>query len=120
MTLCRLGTVAKEIGFISGAIQLYPFSMLLRDRYVIVIIFYMCTVSSFVVVSLSLFSHNAGLLAFYLLLVLVYLVGIGAYAHRVWLTISKGGPMHEVLKMLSIAMAIHFSAAILMLVHLWR
>ena len=59
-------------------------------------------------------------MTFYLLLVLVYLGGIGAYAHRVWLTISKGGPMHEVLKMLSVAMAIHFFAALLMLIHLWR
>ena len=61
-----------------------------------------------------------GLLGFYLLLVLVYLGGIGAYSHRVWLTISKGGPMHEVLKMLSVAMGMHFFAAVLMLVHLWR
>lgn len=64
--------------------------------------------------------HIVGLLTFYFLLVLVYLGGIGAYAHRVWLTISKGGPMHEVLKMLSVAMAMHFSAALLMLIHLWR
>ena len=61
-----------------------------------------------------------GLLTFYVLLILVYLVGVAAYAHKVWLTISKGGPMHEVLKMLSVAMAMHFFAAILMLIHLWR
>ena len=28
--------------------------------------------------------------------------------------------MHEVLKMLSVAMAVHFFSALLMLVHLWR
>ncbi len=37
-----------------------------------------------------------GLLPFYAVLVLAYIAGIGLYAHRVWLTISKGGPMHEV------------------------
>lgn len=71
-------------------------------------------------VLVPLFHTLIGLLQFYLLLVLVYIGGIGAYAHRVWLTISKGGPMHEVLKMLSVAMAMHFLAAILMLIHLWR
>ena len=33
---------------------------------------------------------------FYCLLVVFYIAGIGLYAHRVWITISKGGPMHEV------------------------
>ena len=84
-----------------------------------------------------------GLLTFYCLLVLLYIVGIGLYAHRVWLIISKGGPMHEVcvnsvcahyslmmtlyprkllkvLKMLFVAMALHFFEALLMLIHLWR
>lgn len=61
-----------------------------------------------------------GLLIFYSLLILVYVAGSGLYAHRVWMTISKGGPMHEVLKMLSIAMGLHFCAAVLMLLHLWR
>ncbi|XP_064394157.1 integral membrane protein GPR180-like [Halichondria panicea] len=61
-----------------------------------------------------------GLLPFYAVLVLAYIAGIGLYAHRVWLTISKGGPMHEVLNMLSVAMALHMLAAILMLIHLWR
>ena len=36
------------------------------------------------------------MLTFYCLLVLFYVAGIGLYAHRVWITISKGGPMHEV------------------------
>lgn len=31
-----------------------------------------------------------------MVLVLAYIGGVGLYAHRVWLTISKGGPMHEV------------------------
>jgi len=26
---------------------------------------------------------------------ILYLAGVGLYAHRVYLTISKGGPMHE-------------------------
>lgn len=37
-----------------------------------------------------------GLLTFYSLLILFYVAGIGLYAHKVWMTISKGGPMHEV------------------------
>ena len=57
---------------------------------------------------------------FYMLLFLVYVAGLGLYAHKLWVTISKGGPMHEVLKMLSVAMAMHFCSTLLMLVHLWR
>jgi hypothetical protein len=64
--------------------------------------------------------EQRGLLLFYSLLVLLYTAGISLYAHRVWITINKGGPMHEVLQMLSLAMGLHFTSAILMLVHLWR
>jgi hypothetical protein len=58
-----------------------------------------------------------GLLLFYCLLVLLYIAGLSLYAHQVWITISKGGPMHE---MLTLAMGLHFISAILMLIHLWR
>ncbi len=40
--------------------------------------------------------NTVGLLLFYAVLVLAYVAGIGLFAHKVWLTISKGGPMHEV------------------------
>ena len=42
-----------------------------------------------------------GLLMFYCLLVLLYTAGISLYAHRVWITINKGGPMHEVSSLLT-------------------
>ncbi len=44
----------------------------------------------------SFFAWSTGLLTFYCLLVVFYMAGIGLYAHRVWITISKGGPMHDV------------------------
>ncbi len=79
------------------------------------------TSSHVCVVSPCTHTHTpSGLLMFNCLLVLVYAAGVGLYAHRLWVTITKGGPMHEVLQMLSVAMALHLSSTLLMLLHLWR
>lgn len=60
-----------------------------------------------------------GLLSMYALLIILYIGGISLFARSVWQTIQKGGPMHEVLQMLSVAIAIHFMATFFMLIHLW-
>ena len=42
------------------------------------------------------FSFFKGLLVFYCLLLVLYCAGTALYAHWVWITVSKGAPMHEV------------------------
>lgn len=37
-----------------------------------------------------------GLLSMYALVIMLYLGGISLFAKRVWQSIQKGGPMHEV------------------------
>ncbi|XP_019864220.1 PREDICTED: integral membrane protein GPR180-like [Amphimedon queenslandica] len=60
-----------------------------------------------------------GLLTMYTLLILFYIGGIAYFARRVWQSIQKGGPMHEVLQVLSVAIAVHFLSAFFMFINLW-
>eukprot|EP00731_Ephydatia_muelleri_P030155 Em0021g678a len=63
--------------------------------------------------------EQRGLLTFYCILLVVYIAGVALYVHTVWRTIKKRGPMHETLKMLSVAMGLHFASTLLMFLYLW-
>ncbi|XP_042695040.1 integral membrane protein GPR180 [Centrocercus urophasianus] len=54
---------------------------------------------------------ESGLHEFYFLLVLAYFVTACIYAQSLWQTIKKHGPMHTVLKMLSIALLLQAGSA---------
>jgi len=63
---------------------------------------------------------ETGLLSFYEILAFLYFAGAIAYGQRLWQTIQKGGPMHLVIKMLSIAMIYQATGHFLTLIHLYR
>ena len=61
-----------------------------------------------------------GLQTCYNLFVLLYLVVIVLWGQKVWQIISKGGPMHSVLKMLSFTVIMEFISSLLMGLYYWR
>lgn len=63
---------------------------------------------------------ETGLLSFYEILAFLYFAGAIAYGQRLWQTIQKGGPMHMVIKMLSVAMIYQATGHFLSLIHLYR
>lgn len=63
---------------------------------------------------------ETGLLSFYEVLAFLYFAGAIAYGQRLWQTIQKGGPMHLVIKMLSIAMIYQAIGHFLTLIHFYR
>lgn len=65
-------------------------------------------------------SCYVGLQTCYNLFVLLYLLIIILWGQKVWQIISKGGPMHSVLKMLSITVITEFISSLLMALYYWR
>lgn len=63
---------------------------------------------------------ETGLVSFYEILAFLYFAGAIAYGQRLWQTIQKGGPMHLVIKMLSIAMIYQTTGHFLTLIHIYR
>lgn len=63
---------------------------------------------------------ETGLLSFYEILGFLYFAGAIAYGQRLWQTIKKGGPMHLVIKMLSIALIYQAAGHFLVVIHLYR
>lgn len=64
--------------------------------------------------------EEMGLLSLYKLITFVYFIAGSLYGQRLWQTISKGGPMHQVIKELSIGVTYHALASLFMLTnHLW-
>lgn len=63
---------------------------------------------------------ETGLLSFYEVLAFLYFAGAIAYGQRLWQTIQKGGPMHLVIKMLSIALIYQGIGHFLTLIHIYR
>ena len=61
-----------------------------------------------------------GLQTCFNLFVLLYLLAIVLWGQKVWQTISKGGPMHSVLKMLSVTVIVEFTSCLLMTLYYWR
>lgn len=64
--------------------------------------------------------EEAGLHSFYFLLILAYFVASCIYAQPLWQALRKGGPMHTVLKVLSIALALQGVSALFNYIHLAR
>ena len=62
--------------------------------------------------------EKAGLLSFYKLITFIYFITGSLYGQRLWQTISKGGPMHQVIKELSGGVIFHALATLLMLTSL--
>uniref|UniRef100_A0A8C5LYE3 G protein-coupled receptor 180 n=1 Tax=Leptobrachium leishanense TaxID=445787 RepID=A0A8C5LYE3_9ANUR len=65
-------------------------------------------------------ADESGLHEFYFLLVLVYFVAACIYIQALWQTIKKGGPMHTVLKVLSIALVLQAVSALANYLHFSR
>ncbi|XP_041128135.1 integral membrane protein GPR180-like isoform X2 [Polyodon spathula] len=65
-------------------------------------------------------AEEAGLQGFYFLLLLAYFVATCIYAQPLWQTMQKGGPMHTVLKVLSVALLLQAGAALFNYIHLSR
>ncbi|XP_067116899.1 integral membrane protein GPR180 [Osmerus mordax] len=65
-------------------------------------------------------SEEAGLHSFYFLLILAYFLASCIYVQPLWHALRKGGPMHTVLKVLSIALALQGVSALCNYVHLAR
>ncbi|XP_022779146.1 integral membrane protein GPR180-like isoform X1 [Stylophora pistillata] len=63
---------------------------------------------------------ETGILSFYEVLAFLYFAGAIAYGQRLWQTIQKGGPMHLVIKMLSIALIYQGTGHFLTLIHIYR
>ncbi|XP_051882613.1 integral membrane protein GPR180 isoform X7 [Pristis pectinata] len=57
---------------------------------------------------------------FYFLLVLAYFIAACIYAQPIWQSIKKGGPMHPILKVLSIGLLLQASATVTNYMHLSR
>lgn len=62
--------------------------------------------------------EEAGLLAFYKVITLIYFITGSLHGQRLWQTISKGGPMHQVIKELSVGVIYHALATLFMLTKL--
>lgn len=62
--------------------------------------------------------EEMGLLSFYKLMTFVYFIAGSLFGQRLWQTISKGGPMHQVIKELSIAVIYHALASLFALTNL--
>ena len=60
----------------------------------------------------------SGLFRFYQILLIAYFVLGCIYVPRVYETIKKGGPMDSVIRLLSAALGLQASAAVMMLIHL--
>ncbi|XP_078402048.1 integral membrane protein GPR180 isoform X1 [Cetorhinus maximus] len=65
-------------------------------------------------------AEESGLHDFYFLLVLAYFVVACIYTQPIWRSIKKGGPMHTVLKVLSIGLLLQAGAAFTNYMHLSR
>lgn len=63
---------------------------------------------------------ETGLVSFYEVLAFLYFAGAIAYGQRLWQTIQKGGPMHLMIKMLSIAIIYQASGHFLTLINIYR
>lgn len=63
---------------------------------------------------------ETGLLPFYEVLAFIYFAGVIAYGQRLWQTIEKGGPMHLMIKMLSLATVYQAIGHFLAVIHLYR
>ncbi|XP_038673668.1 integral membrane protein GPR180 isoform X2 [Scyliorhinus canicula] len=65
-------------------------------------------------------AEESGLHDFYFLLVLAYFIVACIYTQPIWRSIKKGGPMHTVLKVLSIGLLLQAGAAFTNYMHLSR
>ncbi|KAI1899008.1 hypothetical protein AGOR_G00078260 [Albula goreensis] len=65
-------------------------------------------------------AEEAGLHTFYFLLILAYFVAGCIYAQPLFQALNKGGPMHTVLKVLSIALMLQSASALFNYIHLAR
>ncbi|XP_051882608.1 integral membrane protein GPR180 isoform X2 [Pristis pectinata] len=65
-------------------------------------------------------AEESGLHDFYFLLVLAYFIAACIYAQPIWQSIKKGGPMHPILKVLSIGLLLQASATVTNYMHLSR
>ena len=117
MPVCRW----KTITFLMNCIFIIPITMatlqiiLVQSREVI-------TMSCDVLVVMYLWwcLCYVGLQTCYNLFVLLYLVVIVLWGQKVWQIISKGGPMHSVLKMLSVTVVMELMSSLLMALYYWR
>nr|XP_021333013.1 integral membrane protein GPR180 isoform X2 [Danio rerio] len=65
-------------------------------------------------------AEEAGLHSFFFLLMVSYFVASCIYAQPLWQTLSKGGPMNSVLKVLSAALLLQGSSVLLNYIHMAR
>lgn len=62
--------------------------------------------------------EEMGLLSFFKVITFVYFIAGSLYGQRLWQTISKGGPMHQVIKELSLGVIYHALATLFTLTNL--
>ncbi|XP_051752912.1 integral membrane protein GPR180 [Ctenopharyngodon idella] len=65
-------------------------------------------------------AEEAGLHSFYFLLIVAYFVASCIYVQPLWQALSKGGPMHTVLKVLTSALLLQGTSVLLNYIHMAR
>lgn len=65
-------------------------------------------------------AEEAGLHSFYFLLIVAYFVASCIYVQPLWQALSKGGPMHTVLKVLTTALLLQGTSVLLNYIHMAR